>query len=75
MEGTSSTVRTRIPAREIDALVKLLEEKGPLGAPTIRRELETCFWGLGRLRAALVEARRRGLVRRIGARTFEATDA
>ena len=59
--------------REIDAIVKLLEEKGPLGAPTIRRELETRFWGPGRLRAALVEARRRGLVRRIGTRTFEAT--
>ena len=55
--------------------MKLLKEKGPLGAPTIRRELETRFWGPGRLRAALVEARRRGLVRRIGTRTFEATDA
>ena len=61
--------------REIDAIVKLLKEKGPLGAPTIRRELETRFWGPGRLRAALVEARRRGVVRRIGTRTFEATDA
>ena len=37
--------------REIDAIVKLLKEKGPLGAPTIRRELETRFWGPGRLRA------------------------
>ena len=61
--------------REIEAIVKLLKEKGPLGAPTIRRELETRFWGPGRLRAALVEARRRGLVRRIGTRTVEATDA
>ncbi len=38
--------------REIEAIVKLLREKGPLGAPTIRRELETRFWGPGRLRAA-----------------------
>jgi hypothetical protein len=47
---------------------------GPLGAATIRRELETRFWGPGRLRATLVEARRRGLVRRVGTRTFEAAD-
>ena len=40
----------------------------------IRRELETRFWGPGRLRGALVEARRRGLVRRIGRRTFEIAD-
>jgi hypothetical protein len=60
--------------KEIDAIVKLLKERGPLGGPTIRRELETRFWGPGRLRAALVEARRRGLVRRIGTRTFEAAD-
>jgi len=61
--------------REIDAIVKLLKEKGPLGAPTIRRELETRFWGPGRLRSALVEARRRGLVRRIGSRMFEVVDS
>jgi hypothetical protein len=60
--------------KEIEAIVKLLSDKGPLGAPTIRRELETRFWGPGRLRAALVEARRRGLVRRIGSRTFEVAD-
>jgi hypothetical protein len=59
--------------REIDAIVKLLQEKGPLPSPQIRRELETKFWGPGRLRAALVEARRRGLVRRSGRRTYEAT--
>jgi winged helix DNA-binding protein len=58
--------------REIDAIVKLLQEKGPLPSPQIRRELETKFWGPGRLRAALVEARRRGLVRRSGRRTYEA---
>jgi hypothetical protein len=59
--------------KEIDAIVKLLKEKGPLPSPQIRRELETKFWGPGRLRAALVEARRRGLVRRAGGRTYEAT--
>jgi winged helix DNA-binding protein len=59
---------------EIEAIVKLLREQGPLGAATIRRELETRFWGPGRLRAALVEARRRGLVRRVGRRMYEAAD-
>jgi hypothetical protein len=58
--------------REIDAIVQLLREKGPLGPTEIRRELETRFWGPGRLRAALAEARRRGLVRRIGRRRYEA---
>jgi hypothetical protein len=58
--------------REIDAIVKLLKEKGPLPSPQIRRELETKFWGPGRLRAALLEARRRGLVTRSGRRTYAA---
>jgi hypothetical protein len=58
--------------REIEAIVKLLRDKGPLPAPQIRRELETRFWGPGRLRAALVEARRRGLVTRTGRRTYAA---
>jgi len=58
--------------REIDAIVQLLREKGPLGPTEIRRELETKLWGPGRLHAALAEARRRGLVRRIGRRRYEA---
>jgi hypothetical protein len=45
------------------------QEAGPDG---VRRELETKLWGPGRLRAALAEARRRGLVRRIGRRRYEA---
>jgi hypothetical protein len=57
---------------EMDAIVKLLKERGPMPAPHIRRELETRFWGPGRLRSALVEARRRGLVKRTGRRTYEA---
>jgi hypothetical protein len=60
--------------REIDAIVKLLKDRGPLPSPQIRRELETKFWGPGRLRAALVEARRRGLVRRTGRRSYEAAE-
>ena len=59
---------------EVDAIVTLLKEKGPLRPPQIRDQLETKFWGPGRLRAALAEARRRGLVRRIGRRTFEVAD-
>ena len=57
--------------REIEAIVKLLKDKGPLRPSQIRDQLETKFWGPGRLRAALVEARRRGLVRRAGRRTYE----
>jgi hypothetical protein len=57
--------------REIDAIVKLLKDKGPLPPPQIRQQLDTRFWGPGRLRAALAEARRRGLVKRTG-RRFEA---
>jgi hypothetical protein len=57
---------------EVDAIVKLLKEKGPLPSPQIRRELETKFWGPGRLRQALLEARSRGQVRRSGRRTWEA---
>jgi hypothetical protein len=57
---------------EVDAIVNLLKEKGPLRPPQIRDQLETKFWGPGRLRAALAEARRRGLVQRKG-RTYGAT--
>jgi hypothetical protein len=59
--------------REVDAIVKLLKERGALRPAQIRDQLETRFWGPGRLRAALAEARRRGLVRRTG-RAYEATD-
>ena len=61
--------------REVDAIVALLQEKGPLSSAQIRSELETRFWGPGRLRAALADARRRGLVRRAGRRTYEAADS
>jgi hypothetical protein len=69
----TSTARDDVDLdREIDAIVQLLKEKGPLGPTEIRRELETRFWGPGRLRAALAESRRRGLVRRAGRRRYEA---
>jgi hypothetical protein len=58
---------------EIEAIVKLLKEQGPLPPPAIRQQLETKYWGPGRLRAALAEARRRGLVVRSG-RSFRAAD-
>ena len=58
--------------REIDAIVKLLKEQGPLRPPQIRDQLETKFWGPGRLRAALAEARKRGQVKRTG-RAYEAS--
>jgi hypothetical protein len=57
---------------EVDSIVKLLEEKGPMRSPDIRRALETKYWGPGRLRQALLEARDRGLVKRRGRRTWEA---
>ena len=59
--------------REIQAIVKLLKEEGPLRPPQIRDRLETRFWGPGRLRAALAEARRHGLVRRTG-RAYDAAE-
>ena len=68
----TSTARDDVDLdRELDAIVRLLKEKGPLGPTEIRRELETKFWGPGRLRAALADARRRGLVRRAGRRRYE----
>jgi hypothetical protein len=57
--------------REVEAIVDLLKEKGSLPPSQIRQQLETKFWGPGRLRAALAEARSRGLVRKTG-RTYEA---
>jgi hypothetical protein len=57
---------------EVDAIVILLKDKGPLRPSQIRDQLETRFWGPGRLRAALGEARRRGLVRKTG-RRYEAS--
>jgi len=59
--------------REIEAIVNLLKEQGPLRPAQIRDQLETRFWGPGRLRAALAEARRRGLVKRTG-RAYGAAD-
>jgi hypothetical protein len=56
---------------EVDAIVILLKDKGPLRPSQIRDQLETRFWGPGRLRAALAEARTRGQVRKTG-RTYEA---
>lgn len=47
----------------VDAEQESLED---VAVPQIRRELETRLWGAGRLRAALVEARRRGLITRSG---------
>jgi hypothetical protein len=58
--------------REVDAIVSLLKEKGPLPPAQIRQDLETKFWGPGRLRAALADARRRGLVTKSG-RRYEAS--
>jgi hypothetical protein len=57
---------------EVEAIVKLLKDKGPLRPAQIRDQLETRFWGPGRLRAALAEARGRGLVKRTG-RAYEAS--
>jgi hypothetical protein len=59
---------------EVEAILNLLREKGPMRSPEIRRALETKFWGPGRLRQALLEARDRGLVRRRGRRSWEAAD-
>ena len=53
------------------ASLSLLKEKGPLRPAQIRDQLETRFWGPGRLRVALGEARKRGEVKKTG-RSYEA---
>jgi hypothetical protein len=58
--------------REIEAIQTLLKEKGALPPSQIRQQLETKYWGPGRLRAALAEARSRGVVTKTG-RRFEAS--
>jgi hypothetical protein len=58
--------------REIDAIVDALKKDGPLPPSQIRQRVESKYWGPGRLRAALAEARSRGVVRKNG-RTYEAT--
>jgi hypothetical protein len=51
-------------AREMDTIVAVLKEHGPLGTRELRRLTESRFWGPGRFGAALAEARRAGRVRR-----------
>lgn len=60
--------------REIEAIVALLRQEGPLTRTAIRTRLETRLWGPGRLGAALAEARRRGDIRRTRWRTYAASD-
>jgi hypothetical protein len=64
---------TRAPspdiADEVDALVRILREQGPLDAPSLRRLAETRYWGPGTFSAALGRAREQGRVRRTGWRT------
>lgn len=60
---------------EIETIVRVLRERGPLGRRSLRRLTESRLWGPGRFGRAFSEARRRGLVRRVGFRTFAATDS
>jgi len=58
--------------REIEAIVAVLREHGPLGVRELRARTEARFWGPGRFGAALARARRTGRVRRVGVRRYAA---
>jgi hypothetical protein len=59
---------------EVDTLVRILREQGPLDARDLRRLAEARGWGPGRFGWALSRARRAGRVRRTGGRRYAAAD-
>jgi hypothetical protein len=59
--------------QEVRRIVHTLKTCGPLGRAMLRAQLEAAFWGPGRFSRALDLASSRGLVTRIGGRTYAAT--
>jgi hypothetical protein len=57
---------------EVRRIVHTLETCGPLGRAMLRAQLEAAFWGPGRFSRAIDIATRRGLITRIGGRTYAA---
>ena len=66
---------TRAPDPDLDAnvdtLVRLLREQGPLDAATLRRLAEARYWGPGVFAGALAHARAQGRIRRTRLRTYD----
>ena len=59
--------------REVRRIVHTLETCGPLGRAMLRAQLEAAFWGPGRFSRAIDLASSRGLITRVGGRTYAAT--
>jgi hypothetical protein len=66
--ATVSSVRAedRDVEQEVDAIVAVLRDQGPMSARRLRLAVDSRLWGPGRFRSALNLARRRGLIRREG---------
>jgi hypothetical protein len=58
--------------REVEEIVRLLREQGPMGPTALRRGVEARFWGPGRFGRALRIAERRGRIERAGRRLYQA---
>jgi uncharacterized protein YcaQ len=60
--------------REIEEIIGVLREHGPLRRSQLRDALHARHWGPGRFTRALLTASRRGRVRRVRRGVFEAAD-
>jgi MFS family permease len=58
--------------REVDAIVRALEQEGPADRRTLARRVHARVWGPGRFSSALNEGLAEGQVRRVGRGRFEA---
>ncbi|HXE45790.1 MAG TPA: MFS transporter [Conexibacter sp.] len=59
--------------REVDAIVRALEQHGPTERSALARLVGARYWGPGRFRGALVQALANRRIRRIGRGRFDAT--
>jgi len=59
--------------REVDAIVRVLEQNGPTDRAALARLVGARYWGPGRFRGALVEAVLEQRVRRVGRSRYDAT--
>ncbi|HET6448857.1 MAG TPA: MFS transporter [Conexibacter sp.] len=58
--------------REVDAIVRALEQNGPTDRSALARIVGARYWGPGRFRSALVEALLEHRIRRVGRSRFDA---
>jgi hypothetical protein len=73
--GWTGSTEDRALPRELDAIVGVLTQHGPLDAKALRERTEARFWGPGRFKAALAEGQRQGRVMRVDRRTYAAAEA